>query len=259
MINKTEVKQNLYSSLKELGLTEIESNFYITSLSLGPVTISELAKHLNMSRPNLYKVIAGLERHGLAKFSERKKYKRTFVVESPTVVLERLRKKRESVTQLDQTLVGAMPDLLALYRQGASDTKIKVFEGEEQWMKLFFDVLDETNETISFFGAADAFIDMISWETENRWIKKRVKKGIHINVLITPSSDAETLKSKDEEEMRTTRIYRSEIPVVPGIMLYANKVIIWQPKAPLAVLIEDQYIVQMLKSVFGVLWGNVRN
>jgi HTH-type transcriptional regulator, sugar sensing transcriptional regulator len=254
MMDKKEVKQNLYSSLKELGLTEIESNFYITSLSLGPTTISDLAKHLNMSRPNLYKVIAGLEQHGLARFSERKKYKRTFVVESPTVVLEKIRKKRESVAGLDQTLVGSMPDLLALYRQGASDTKIKIFEGEEQWMKLFFDVLDETNETISFFGSADAFIEMISWETEKKWIKKRIQKGIHLNALLIQGKDAQTLKEKDEEGMRTTRFFKGEIPFVTGFMVYANKVIIWQPKAPLAVLIEDQYIVQMLKSVFQTLW-----
>src|SRR3989338_8397429 len=104
MISKTEVKKNIYTSLKELGLTESEANLYTTSLALGPATIASLAEHLNMPRPNVYKGIAGLERHGLAKFSERKRYTRTFVVESPTVVLEKLRQKREIMSDLDQTL-----------------------------------------------------------------------------------------------------------------------------------------------------------
>lgn len=254
MISKTEVKKNLYTSLKELGLTESEANFYITSLALGPATIVSLAEHLAMPRPNVYKVIVGLERHGLAKFSDRKKYTRTFVVESPTVVLEKLRQKRETVADLDQTLIGAMPDLLALYHQGETPTKIKVLGGKEQWLKMFFQVLDETKGPISYFGSADAFIEMISWETEREWIKKRTERGIHINVLLTPGKDAQTLNEADEKEMRTTRLFTGAIPFVTGFMLYANKIIIWQPKAPLAVLIEDEYIVQMLRSIFDVLW-----
>lgn len=254
MISKTEVKKNLYTSLKELGLTESEANLYITSLNLGPATIASLAEHLAMPRPNVYKVIAGLERYGLAKFSERKRYTRTFVVEPPTVVLEKLRQKRKTVADLDQTLIGAMPDLLALYHQGETPTKIKVLGGKEQWLKIFFRVLDETKGPISYFGSADAFIEMVSWETEREWIKKRIKKGIHIDVLLTPGKDAQTLKEADEEEMRTTRLFNGTIPFVTGFMLYANKVIIWQPKAPLAVLIEDEYIVAMLRSIFEVLW-----
>ncbi len=255
MLSKIEVKKNIYTSLKELGLTESEANLYVTSLALGPATIASLAEHLNMPRPNVYKGIAGLERHGLAKFSERKKYTRTFVVEPPTVVLEKLRQKRETVVDLDQALVGAMPDLLAQYHQGETPTKIKVFQGKEQWLKIFFQVLDETKGPISYFGSADAFIEMVSWETEREWIKKRTQKGIHINVLLTPGKDAQILKEADPKEMRTTRLFNGTVPFTTGFMLYANKVIVWQPKAPLAVLIEDEYIVQMLRSIFDALWG----
>lgn len=253
MNSENEVKQNLYSSLRELGTTEGEANLYVTSLTMGPASIVALAEHLHMPRPNVYKVIAGLERHGLAKFSERKRHARTFVVEPPTVILEKLRSKREAVASLDQTLVGAMPNLLAMYHQGETPTKMKVFEGKEQWMKIFFQTLEEAKGEMSFFGSADAFINMISWETENEWIKERMKKNIHINVLLTPGPDAFTLNENDAHEMRTTRLFKGT-PMVTGFMLYANKVIFWQPKAPLAMLIEDEYIVDMLKSIFAALW-----
>jgi sugar-specific transcriptional regulator TrmB len=255
MISKTEVQQNLYTSLKELGLTESEANLYITSLALGPSTIASLAEHLSIPRPNVYKIIAGLEGYGLAKFSERKKYAHTFVVEPPTVVLEKLREKREAVAGLDHALVGAMPDLLAMYHQGETPTKIKVFEGRDQWLKIFFQVLDETSGPISFFGSADAFIELISWEKELEWIKERVKRGIHINVLLVPGEDADTLFETDKSQMRTTRFFKGKPPFVTGFMLYANKVIIWQPKAPLVMMIEDEYIVAMLRSIFNELWN----
>jgi sugar-specific transcriptional regulator TrmB len=255
VIPALEMKQNVYTSLLELDLTESEANLYVTSLALGPTTIATLAEHLSMPRPNVYKLIAGLEKHGLAKFSERKKYARTFMVEPPTVVLELLRKKRERVAELDRALVGAMPDLLAQYHQGESPTKIKVFQGKEQYLKIFFQVLDETKGPISFFGSADEFINLISWDTEELWIKKRIERAIHINVLLMPGRDAALLESTDETEMRTTKIYQGKKPFVTGFMLYSNKVLIWQPRAPLVVLIEDEYIVEMMQSMFEELWG----
>ena len=69
-----------------------------------------------------------------------------------------------------------------------------------------------------------------------------------------PSKDAETLKASDAKEMRETRILKGLAPFAPIFQLYANKVIIWQPKAPLAMLIEDEYITQMLRSIFNALW-----
>lgn len=249
-----EVTNSLYISLRELGCTESEANLYVTSLTLGPSTIATLAEHLNMPRPNVYKVIAGLEHHSLAKFSERKKYARTFIVEPPTVVLELLRKKRESVASLDHSLVGMMPDLLAQYHQGESPTKVKIYQGRDQYINIFFQVLDETKGPISFFGSADEFINLITWDTEELWIKKRMEKGIHINVLLMPGRDAALLESTDETEMRTTKIFKGKKPFVTGFMLYANKVLIWQPRAPLVVQIEDEYIVEMMRSMFEELW-----
>lgn len=254
MISNPELKQNLYTSLKELGLTESEANLYITSLALGPASIASLAEHLGIPRPNVYKVIASLEIHGLAKFAERKQYTRTFVVESPSVVLQKLREKREKVADLDHSLLGFMPELLAQYHQGETPTKIKIFEGKEQWLKIFFQVLDEAKGDISFFGSADSFIELITWEKEYEWIEKRVERNIHINVLLTPSRDANVLERADLKEMRTTRIYEGTIPFVTGFMVYANKVIMWQPRAPLVLLIEDEYIIEMLRSMFDFMW-----
>jgi len=259
METKNEVKKSLYTSLKELGLTEQEADFYILSLRLGPSNITKLAENLKISRPNVYKLIKGLEKHNLAKFSQETKYTRKFVVEAPTNVLELLRKKRENIANLDHNLASNIPDLLALYHQGAGATKIKVMQGKDQWLKVFWQILDEAKEKIEFFGSADAFIELVGWEEERKWIKKRVKKEIHMNVLLTLGKDAGTLQENDPKEMRTTHLFKGEIPFVTGFMLYANKVIFWQPKAPLLILIEDEYIVEMFRSIFNVMWEKNRD
>ncbi len=253
MHSKSEVKINIYTSLKELGLTESEADLYITSLSLGPSTIATLAEHLGIPRPNVYKVIVGLEKHGLAKFSERKRYARTFVVEPPSMVLQKVRDKSETMTEMGQTLVSAMPDLLALYHQGETPTKIKIFGGREQYIGAFFSVLEESKDSL-FLGSAKDAINLLSWEKEREWIKKKVKRGIHSKAIFLPSEEAETLKAQDKEHLRETRILKGATPFVTSFQVFANKAFIWQPKAALVILIEDEFIVEMLRSIFNVLW-----
>ena len=249
-----ELKDSIYTSLKEIGLTDFESSVYVASLALGPSPISVLAKHVHVSRPNIYKLIQGLEKHGLAKFSEKGKYARNFMVEPPTVVVEKLRQKKEILARMDHTLVSSLPDMLALYHQGEGDTKIRILKGKEQYLKVFNQSLDETKGEIQFFGSADTFINFISWEHELEWIKKRVKRNIFIKVLLLPGDVPEVLSKKDKEEMRETRVME-DMPTFPAsFQLFANKVIIWQPKAPLAILIEDEFIVEMLRAVFNNFW-----
>jgi sugar-specific transcriptional regulator TrmB len=248
--------KNLYTSLKEIGLSDLEINLYTVSLKLGPSPLTEVAKNLNISRPNIYKIIKSLEDYGLVRFGEKEKYARNFMVESPNVVLDILRKKKNNISEIDNGLISELPDLLAMYHQGESSTKIKVLKGKEQYIKIFNQSVEEEKTEIQFCGSAEDFINFVSWDIENDWIKKRLEKNIGIKVLALPGKVVVDLKNKDQKEKRETRILKSGNPFKSSFMLYANKMIIWQPKAPLAVLIEDQYIVEMMKELFNVLWKN---
>src|SRR3990167_11450535 len=255
---ETEIEKSLYTLLKEFGLLESEINLYLISIKLGPATIASIAKNLGIPRPNVYKAILGLEKHGLAKFSEKKRYARTFVVEPPTVVLELLRKKRGIMSDLEQTLVGVMIELLANYHQGETPTKIKVLQGKEQYLKAFFSILDEEGEETQFFGSAKDFVKFISWDEEYRWMGKREERGIFVKSLLLPDEDAEMLHKTDKEHLREIRIIKGLAPFVTAFQLYANKALIWQPAGSLAVLIEDEYIVAMLRSIFNTLWDSAK-
>jgi uncharacterized protein YndB with AHSA1/START domain len=46
---------------------------------------------------DVYKVIESLRKHELASFYGKEKYARNFIVESPTVVLDKLKKKKDSI------------------------------------------------------------------------------------------------------------------------------------------------------------------
>lgn len=254
MLSQTQIKEILYTSLLELGLKQQEIELYTLSLALGPTTIGSLSKELGMNRPNVYKVITELEKHGLAKFSERKKYSHTFMVESPSVVRDLLKVKKEALGTSEMKLFNSLPDLLALYRQGELPTSIKILEGHEQFMKVFYDVLDEAKGEIEYLGSAKDLISFISWAEEDKWIAKRIRRNIFIKCLIFGSDDAAKLQAEDAKQLRETRILKNTTFFPTSFHLFGNKAIVWQPKVPLAVLIEDEYIAGMLRSMFGALW-----
>lgn len=257
MLSHAEIQANLNNSLKELGLSEHEMNLYTLSLKRGPSTINDLAKFLSVSRPNLYKVIAGLEKLGLAHFSDKKGYKKTFIVESPTVITELLRKKKEAISAFEQQAISVMPSLLDLYQQGDRPAIVQTVQGEKEFLAVFNQILDEAKDTIEFFGSAQDLIRFISWSNEREWIKERIKKNLLIRCLILPSEDAQTLKNTDKAELRETKILSQCTPFSSSFHIFANKVVMWQPKSPMGIVITDEYLVNMFKSIFYGYWNTV--
>jgi len=245
--------QNVYTSLKELGLTDHEANLYIVSMKHGPTPIKKLAEILQISRPNVYKVIEGLEKYGLARFSNKEKFARDFIVEPPTVLLEKLREKKEKLAEIDRNYTLNLPELLAMYNQGESDSKIKIYKGKSEYISIYKQSLEEENKEIMYFGSAKDFIKFVSWDVERKWIEDRIKKGIFIKVLSVPSDYTDKFILDDEKELRKTKILESR-DFSSSFMLFGKKVVFWQPEAPLAIVIQDQYIYEMMKVVFEKAW-----
>lgn len=253
MLSQAQLHEFLLPALEELGLTGYEKKLYLLSLTLGPTPVSAFAKQLGVSRPNAYKVILGLEKHGLALFSGRENRRRTFSVESPHVLIQRLREKRERLTRLDQDVFKILPDLLALYQQGDRPLSLKVFDTKETWTKVFFDTLSETSGEHLFFGNIERFLAMNPAE-QALWVQERVRRGIKGRLLALPSTQATTKQTNDPAELRETKTLNLT-PFETSFQIFGKKAIIWQPLAPLAILVEDEHIVAMLKAIFEGFWS----
>ena len=255
MLSQNELKETLSTSLADLGLNDQEINLYVVSLKLGPSSIAALSTAIQVSRPNVYKLIASLESHGLARFSTRKKGSKVFMVESPAVIADLLKVKREEIDRQSRLITQSMPDLLGLYRQGDLPTSIKVYEGNDACREAFFRIFEETKEKLYYFGSVKDLFDFVNVDPEKSWMRERVAKKVFIDVLVLPSDDADTLKAKDELQYRETRMLKNATPFTSSFYLYGKKIILWQPKAPLAVLIEDENIAGMMMSMYQMLWS----
>lgn len=259
MLSQNELHKVLYESLLELGLTDNERKLYLLSLTNGPQTLTALAASLNIPRPNVYKVVEGLESKGLAKFSERKKFARTFVVEPPTKITEFLRQKRETIARQDSQVTLAMPDLLAMYSQGELPTNIKILQGTGAYIKIFFQILEEEKTCVDFCGSVEDYLGFLPQVDQERWTKIRVARGTRVRTLAFGNGPrTAAITQSAGADLREVRILNNTKQFGSAFQLFANKVVIWQPHAPLALLIEDQYIVQMLRALYETLWEGAK-
>lgn len=254
MPQDTQFIQPLHRMLSEIGLSELEIKLYILSVTSGPLLVSRIATNLGISRPNVYKVIAGLEKYGLARFSDNKGYNRRFIAEAPSRAMEIFREKQKQLRNYDQEVAVFMPELMASYQQGQLPTKIKIIQNREQLMAVFEQVFEEAKDEIYFVGSTADLNKLVTFANLEKNIKRRIERGVRAKILVFHDTEADILKQRDGKELRETRFMRTVKPFIPSFYIFANKVIIWQPKAPLAILIEDQYIVDMQKNIFAWLW-----
>lgn len=244
----------LNKSLEELGLTAHERDLYCLSLTLGPASVATLAEHLKISQPNLYKVIRGLETHGLAVFSNKKGYTKRFMVEAPTVVADLIRKHQDRVSAARDQLTSSMPDLLALYKQGELPTKATVLQGERQIRNAFARTYEEAKHEVLYFGSWPHFIKMLTQEIGEHTIDRRVAHGVRVRGLLLPSEENSRLFKNQEKELRELRVLKDAAPFSTSFHIFSNKILLWQPNAPLAVLVEDEYLIAMFRSMFEWMW-----
>lgn len=254
MVSKISFYSALNKSLEKLGLTNHERDLYCLSLSLGPASVAVLAEHLKISQPNIYKVIRGLETHGLAIFSNKKKYTKRFIVEPPTIVMDLIRKHQESISQTREQLTMTMPDLLALYKQGELPTKASILQGEQQIRNAFARTYEEVKYEVLYFGSWSHFIKMLSHEIGEQTIDRRVAHGVCVRGLLLPAEENARLFKNQGKELRELRTLKGAAPFTTSFHLFSNKILFWQPNAPLALLIEDEYLIAMFRSMFEWMW-----
>lgn len=254
MANQIYLKKNLYSALLEIGLRENEIDLYTTSLAVGPATVASLAEYTGITRPNIYKIISTLEKHGLTNFSQRKKHSRKFVVEPPSVLLKKLREKKDEIVEITDKVTDLMPDLYSLYHQGENPTKIRLLKTEEEYISAVTQMLNETKFEICFFGSFDDFVSTVTLKIFEKFTDLRLNRNILSRTLILPSKYGVILKSKEKSENREIRVISNDLHFNTSFQLSLHSVIIWQPIGSLAILIQDEYIVAMFRSIFEMQW-----
>lgn len=244
----------MYAALSELGLTENEQRLYVASLTHGPTPIATLATLLQLPRPNLYVIISGLVKKGLVEAQTRLRYGKTFTVEPPSKIAELLKEKRERQSKIDFAFFDSLPKYLAEYQQGEGFAKVRTYVGKKEFEKLYAQMYEEAESAIRFFGSFRHFGNAFGKDFITSNVKRRLQKNLKGIALVLPSDRGYYSKEENVRDGREVRYLEGVKDFLPSFHVFANKVVFWQPKVPMALVIEDECIVTMIKNMFEYLW-----
>lgn len=241
----------LNQELEKIGLTKKEAKVYLACLELSESTVWQIARKSGVKRTTVYDIIEILKDKGLIS-SIIKNKKAYYYAESP-------KKLENSLDEKKDILKNIMPELLSVANIMDKKPKIKYFQGTEGMKEVFRDTLNYPDqEILAWFPEKTTYAVSDEFFYEE-YIPKRLEKKIWVRAM-APDTDAMVELAKgDEKELRQTRLLPKEkfISMV-SIELYGkHKVLIVGYKENDAVLIENEQIYTVLKSIFEIMWESL--
>lgn len=244
----------LESALQSLNLTPLDIRIYLTISEKGLLSISQLARILGVERLTIYGGLERLQDIGLVPVN-REKYARGIIVEPPSQVYALLEKKRTQLFYQSKDLEMLLPNLMTAFAEKNRLSAFRLFEGKEQFLTIFEEALRENGDTICFYGDAQTFVDYVTVEYENSWVKKRVRRKINLKMLVFPTEYIEKrYKEIDPKELRQTRYIMGKPTFVTSFMVFGGKTLLWNPQAERAIVLDDPVMTQMFQYMFNNEW-----
>ncbi len=256
MAKQIQKQDSVTRTLAVLDLNENEAVLYGQMLSHPQSTVQELGTRAPFPRTMLYYVLKQLMQRGLV--SARKEGWRTvYVAENPERLYDLLSRKEKEFERETAAIRELVPHLKQRYRFAGKRPTVRTFEGLEEYQKALEDsIVSKPKEILAYemLGAKKPAIQMRDAHERRRVTRKILKK-----VLFFESRDAmRALESRRYDDFTQFRsIKDGPAPFGADVTLYDGKLLYTSYYAghePTAVLIEDEALYMMQKSLFDALW-----
>jgi sugar-specific transcriptional regulator TrmB len=248
--------------LIEIGLTEIQADFYLFLLKTGGNTVSRVAKALNINRTNSYTIVDRLRELDLVT-EENKTSGKVIYAKSYEPILEALGRKEKSIENLKSTVNSLIPIFASFgLKSNYGGPKIRTYESKREFGYLLEDMLSNpfgTKEMLLFTNQSTEK-GFFSKHSHEEFVQKRVKNGIKIRVLAVNNDEGGELMLNDAKLLRETRLLPENFDFNAEIYIYDNKVTMIDVKEDIiGVVIESDELVSIHKQLFEMMWNDTFN
>jgi len=250
--------ENVVSMLQHFGLSARESNAYLACLELGPSSIQQISKHSRMNRSTVHFLAESLKKKGL--FGETcKGKKRLLFAVKPENFTKLVNKEREHVNLMESSLDNLIPMLNNISSAEGNRPKIMFYEGEQG----FYDICNRSithakDKEILFLSSLSEFRNVGNDKEydEGFYIPKRVKKGIHIKMLVFENRISQNYRFNQAKELREVRFLPDDFKFKSTFFIYGDEFSMVSSKPPfLGVVIQSKQLTHTMKQIFGMLWA----
>lgn len=239
-------------ALEQVGLNKRESLVYLHLLKYGASYPTEIAAKTNIKRPNVYEYVKTLEEKGLIYYQLANKRK-LIVAERPEKVSEMINQK----LNLAKTLI---PALKALDSEGSFQGKISFYQGKRSMINLFNEALEMKGKELWGFWSAKDMDKILNKKTVEKFIAKRLKKGIKLKTLHPIEKE-----SFYSDEMNTDKGRRlTQIAYIPenytfslSIQIYDDTIAFYSSKKEsYGFKVESKEFAEVMRTLYDIAWNN---
>jgi sugar-specific transcriptional regulator TrmB len=237
--------------LKEIGLTNWETQTYLALLELGSSTTGPIVKKSEVPQSKIYGVLESLRQKDLVNYIIKGKTK-YFQSSEPQKILSLFKAKEKKVTSLLQELK---------LKQTQPKQSTELFEGVKSIRNMLYSLTEnaKTNENWYGFSTGETSIDKEIEEFYEWWgiRKESVKFKDHLLISFQNKKLFEQSASKPAlDYMKEKNILRYNKVSFPGdVAIFRNHVIIfnWE-NTPTAILITSENLSEQYKNFFLDFW-----
>lgn len=233
------------NALKNLGLSEQESNIYLALVKLGGTQASKVAKEVGMKRTTVYAILKSLAEKGFVNVYFRKN-RRFYYAEKPHKVARLFANKLETFESL-------IPALESMEKKQAQAIGLRFIETLEE-LKQFYNGILEDYKNKEYYVISSGE----QWEgLDPQWFvqfrKERGKRNIKTKLILSPQF--KTKNPTDPKLLRAWKFVPGKYAFKSTIDIYKDKILIISPQiSSLAVVVAIPAMVDVFRSIFELLW-----
>jgi sugar-specific transcriptional regulator TrmB len=244
--------------LQSLNLNQNEAEIYEILLGTGPVPVREILKKTALKRSNLYNVLSSLKDKGLVGERLGKAGLTIFYPETPDKLEDLVVASEKKLAQSKSQLGANLDALKGLFLLSQERPTIRFFEGKEGIQKVLYESLKTKGEIYTYIDAegVEKYIKRINEE----YVKKRLELKISKKIIVLGTSFAREHYKQTVSPYTEVRFIPPEFkPFQTGMQIYDNTIAYTTltDKKMIGVMIEDENIAQMHRSIFEYLWSTL--
>ncbi len=257
----------LVEKIQKSGFTDNEAKVYVSLLELGGAYPSKVAEYSGINRSTVYHTLLTLSVRGLVNEIE-KRNKLFYQIEKPDRLEKFANDQIRLVEDRFEKVKTILPDVEGLFGSLGTRPKITYYEGAEGLLNIYNDHIN-----------VDKPYEMLAWANANElrnflpanffdiYVKTKEKIGITTRGILpdTPENRGfNDVRYKDIRkniwpEMRYLNV--DSFPLAGEITIYGNNKISianFKQGQMVGVIIEDEAICGMMKTIFELSWSSVR-
>lgn len=238
----------LNDQLTQIGLTNNEVCVYLALLKTGPASVLAISRETGLNRPLLYRNLGLMIEKNVIRTTFLKRRKQ-YVAVPPRQLLQFIRAKETALKDI-------LPELEALAVNAAEKPRVLYFEGRAQLQELLKTQNKDRHKEILAYFPSKFMIQLLGKKELETVINERIRNGIKVKILRTPTAEKEYEGSElRDEALREVRHIPEDQKLAMGLVIFDNTVNLFSSiDENFGVQIESPAYASLVRFFFNSVW-----